>query len=262
METPALYGWFHILFLALVIVATFAAIRIFKNKDERSVSRMVTVVWIVLVVLELYKQINYTFSYEGGITSDYQWYAFPYQFCSTPLYVLPFIAFCRDGKLRDTAIAFMASFSLFAGLAVMLYPGDVFIETIGINIQTMVHHGSQVVLGIFFGVRYRERLNKLFFARGIIMYACVLAIALIMNVVVYHAFAANAIDETFNMFYISPYFDCTLPILSMIYPAVPYPVFLAIYIVGFSIAALAVISIVYGITKGVLKIYARSRKSA
>ena len=44
-------------------------------------------------------------------------------------------------------------------------------------------------------------------------------------------------DETFNMFYISPYFDCTLPILSEIYKQVPYIAFLGIYIVGFVLAA-------------------------
>jgi len=54
-------------------------------------------------------------------------------------------------------------------------------------------------------------------------------------------------DETFNMFYISWKFDCTLPVLSAIYPKVPYVVFLLLYIIGFSIAAAIVMSVAYGI---------------
>jgi hypothetical protein len=39
------------------------------------------------------------------------------------------------------------------------------------------------------------------------------------------------------MFFISPYFECTLPLLDTVYAAVPYPVFLAIYVFGFMIIA-------------------------
>lgn len=256
MQTPSLYGWFHIMFLVLVVGSIALLVKFFKNKSEKAVSRFVLIVWIVIVILEVYKQLVFTYSYgENGIVGDYQWYAFPFQFCSTPLYVLPFIAFLKDCRLRDAAIAFMASFSLFAGIAVMLYPGDVFMPTIGINIQTMIHHGSQVVLGVFFGVNYFKRFSIKYFSRGIVMYSVGVILAMIMNIVVYKIFVANGIDETFNMFYISPYFSCTLPVLSAIYPAVPYPVFLVIYIIGFTIAAAAVTSIVYFSTLGIKRLY-------
>jgi len=81
-----------------------------------------------------------------------------------------------------------------------------------------------------------------------------------LNIGVYHLFQHLGMDDTFNMYFISPYFDCTLPILSIIYPLVPYPLFLVMYILGFSlIAALmyyvqrAIIIKVTGITPHVLK---------
>jgi hypothetical protein len=52
------------------------------------------------------------------------------------------------------------------------------------------------------------------------------------------------------MFYISPYFPCTLPVFSSIYSAVPYPVFLLLYIAAFLIGG----GIVYGAAKGIEKL--------
>ena len=61
------------------------------------------------------------------------------------------------------------------------------------------------------------------------------------------------IDETFNMFYISRHFECSLPILSMIYPKVPYLVFFLIYTLGFILVAMLIYYIVVGIYKLVKK---------
>ena len=63
-------------------------------------------------------------------------------------------------------------------------------------------------------------------------------IALILNEVMYARFTAEGITHTsFNMFYISRHYDCSLPLLSAIYPKVPYPVFLLIYLLGFAVVA-------------------------
>ena len=115
----------------------------------------------------------------------------------------------------------------------MIYPGDVFIETIGINLQTMIHHGSQVVMGIFCLIHERKRLNFKYYTKGILVFLILLTIAVTSNIIVYNIFQKLSIDETFNMFYVGPYFPSTLPILSSIYPKVPYIVFLLLYTIGF-----------------------------
>jgi len=112
----------------------------------------------------------------------------------------------------------------------------------------MLHHGLQVVIGVLLVAHNRHHLSKRFFAWCMIVFSALASVALIMNIAMYHIFLANGIDETFNMFYISPYFNCTLPVLSDIYPKVPYPVFLIIYILGFALVS----AIVYAIEKGVV----------
>lgn len=239
METPALYGWFHLLFVALVVGATVLLCRTLRDADERTVRRLMLAVLAVMVTVEAYKQLVFSMEVEDGVAVwSYTFYAFPYQFCSTPIYVLPFAILLPEGRCRDAVIAYLSTFSLFGGLAVMVYPGDVFIETVGINLQTMIHHGLQVVLGIYLLVRYRSRPLHRRFLGAVLVFAILVGVALALNIGVYHALAAHYEEvPSFNMFYISPYFPCTLPLVSLIWAAVPYPVFLLIYLIGFSIAA-------------------------
>lgn len=252
MPEPGNYGWFHLMFVAFVIIATVLLCYFCRNCSEKTVKRIALISWIVMLVLEIYKQLVFSFEYENGVAKwDYQWYAFPYQLCSTPLYVLPFIAFARrgGGNLQDACMSYMSTFSLFGGLVVFLYPNDVFVSTIGINIQTMVHHGLQLVLGIFFLVYNRKKLNIKYFLKDIIVFLITFTVALIFNLV-FHTF----VNETFNMFYISPYFPCTLPLLEIVYANVPYVVFLLIYFIGFILAAFVVFLAQWGIVHLVNKI--------
>ena len=251
MEVPASYGGFHLACVATVIVLTALAILTLKNCSDRAMRVVTAAVWITILLLEIYKQIVFSvYLDEGGLSWDYSWYIFPFQFCSSPLYILPIIAFSHNEKLRGRCIAYMATFSLFAGLAVLCYPGDVFIETVGINYQTMVHHGSQVLMGILYAVRYRDRLNARFFLGGVGIFVPMVLIAMLLNVGAHYAFPIFGIDETFNMFYISPYTACTLPLLSTVYEMVPYPVFVCVYFFGFILCALIVFGVLRLCTKG------------
>lgn len=255
MTTPTSYGWFHILFILIVITATTLLCKFFRNSSDKVFRRIMLVSWILMVVLELYKQLNYSISFpDGTFTWDYQWYAFPYQFCSTPLFVLPFLAFMKQGKVRDFFEAYISSFSLFAGLVVFIYPNDVFIKTIGINIQTMVHHGLQIVLGIYCAVYNMKKLCFKYFLKAIPVFMSLLLIAVILNETV-GAYVKTVFDETFNMFYISRLFPCTLPLVSLFYPpTLPWFLFFLVYSIGFCVAGLVIFYIIIGIIKLVNKL--------
>ena len=104
----------------------------------------------------------------------------------------------------------------------------------------MIHHGLQIVLGIYCITYYRNSLNFKWWSKSIFVFAGLVATALLLNVIVYHVLQNMNIDETFNMFYISPYFECTLPVLSIFYGILPYIFFLLLYSIGFSLAALII----------------------
>ena len=150
MEAPVTLGAFHLSFVAAFIVLTALAVLLFKNCSDKTLRFITGFVWVVILLLEIYKQVVFCLYLEDGVFSwDYAWYIFPFQFCSSPLYIFPIIAFSSNEKLRQRCIAYMMTFSLFAGLAVFCYPNDVFVVTTGINYQTMIHHGFQLALGIF-----------------------------------------------------------------------------------------------------------------
>lgn len=245
MKTPTNYSLFHLIAVAAVVVLTIAVCFLMKNAKQKTFRIFVFVCWFVILLLEVYKQLVFSFSLtDNKAVWDFQWYAFPFQLCSVQLYLLPFVVFLKDGKIRNAIMAFLSLFSFFGGLVVFIYPNDVFVPMIGINIQTMVHHGLQVLLGIFFIVYNRKKLGIKYYLSSLIVFAVCLCVAMALNFIV-----PNFTEETFNMFYISPKFDCTLPVLSVIYPKVPYVVFLLLYIVGYSFIGLVFFLIFYAFAK-------------
>ena len=232
MKEPTSFGWYHLLCLAIVVAL--CAIVISKRKvfTPQRVRLALGIAAGLLLSLEVYKQFN--FSYNANKDSwGYQWYAFPFQFCSTPMYVMLVAAILKDGKIQHSLYAFLASYGFFAGAAVMFYPADVFIETIGINVQTMVHHGMMVVVGVFMYATGAVKISHRTILHALPAFGALVTLALTANIL-YGQFGDP--DQTFNMFFISPYYDCTLPVLSAIGEKVPYPVFLACYVFGFTAA--------------------------
>lgn len=250
MEEPQAFGWFHLMCWGLVIIITtllcLYAVK-HRNDQEKLVrfTRIVVLTYSILgIILEIYKQLNFSFNSTSGEWS-YQWYAFPFQFCSTPMYVGLIAGCCKEGGFQKFLYSYLATFALFAGLSVMFYPGDVFTRTIGINIQTMVCHGGMVVMGIYLWFSKQVKFEFKTILKALSVFCVLVTVALIMNVI----FNSTGNTATFNMFFISPYLPCTLPILNMVYKAVPYPIFLIIYIIGFTLAAFIMLLVAIGINR-------------
>lgn len=231
MTAPTSYGWFHILCLALVVVGCVIVFLKARNISDKQLDLVLLSVASALFLLEVYKQLNYSYDWESD-SWGYQWYAFPFQFCSTPMYVL-LLAGLTKGKFQEFLCSFLATFGLFAGLAVMVLPTTVFVETIGINIQTMLHHGLMIVIGVFMFVSGRSKLNYKTVFKGLSVFAILVVMAYIGNVL-FHKFGNG---ETFNMFFISPYHNSELILLQDIQNVVPHFIFVGAYFIGFTLAA-------------------------
>lgn len=245
-KEPRTFGFFHLISVLTTAFLTTILCNKCKNASEKTERRIALWVWITLLSFEVYKQFIYLFTLEENVLSlDYAWHGFPFQLCSAPLYTLPLIAFLPSGKLREAFTAFFGTFVLVGGIAVCIYPGNVFVETLGINLHTMVWHGSQVFLGIYFNFRRFSSEKppelKKYFLSALPIFLSFVAVALILNVGIYHYFTANGIEDTFNMFFISPYFECLFPVLDLIQAHTPYPVFLSSYILILSVFSLVVI---------------------
>ena len=259
MDRPPLYGTWHIVSIILTVALTVLLVKFFRNAKDSTMRTILFVGWVLMVVFEIAKQLNGAMNYDGyTVTWAYEWRWFPFQFCSTPMYTFPLVFLLKDCKFRRAIMAYIATFSLFAGIIVMVLPTSVFTSDIVINIQTMICHGLQVVLGVYMAAYNRHHLNKRFFGWCLIVFSAFASVAFVLNVTLGPALIEKGLTKEFNMFYISPLMNSDLPVLSAIYPKVPYPVYLIIYLFGFTLVA----ALVYAVEKGIVALTLRKNKRA
>ena len=90
MEVPQIFGWYHILWIGIVAVSLVALFFARKRYSEKQLKLVMAIYGIGSLVLELTKQIIWSFNYDavtGVVTWDYEWYAAPFQLCTTPIYI-------------------------------------------------------------------------------------------------------------------------------------------------------------------------------
>ncbi|MBE5804098.1 MAG: hypothetical protein E7316_06250 [Clostridiales bacterium] len=264
MERPELYGWYHLLWFVISFAAVWPLCVMYKRskQPEKHVRRVVFYTAVLVTVFELLHQINYNLVWrDGALQWDVQWYAFPFQFCTTPMYIGLLTGPFRKGRIHDSLCAYLATYAVFAGLCVMIYPGDVYTGTIITNVQTMICHGSMITIGIYLFYTGHVKLEYRTILKAIPVFAACISIAMLLNEIAYRS-GLLASGHTFNMFFISPYCEPSLPVYSIVQAYVPYPWCLIIYILAFSLAAFLVLLAAMGIGKLSAKRGARQTLSA
>lgn len=120
-------------------------------------------------------------------------------------------------------------------------------DTVGINVQTMVCHGSMLTVGIYlFGSGYVKAEHRTIL-RALPVFCVMVGIAMGLNEWAYRSGLLEQHD--FNMFYFSPYQNPHLPVYSNVQNAlgVANPLSFIVYVAGFTLAAYAVLLIAMGI---------------
>lgn len=103
MERPQPYGWFHIMFVVIMVVVTIAVSLLLRKKSDKTIRVVVLTYAAICLLFEVYKQLLFSYT-PATNTWDYQWYAFPFQFCSTPMYVALVAGLIKKRKSATIAI--------------------------------------------------------------------------------------------------------------------------------------------------------------
>lgn len=96
-----------------------------------------------------------------------------------------------------------------------------------INIQTFIHHGSQVILGVFIYVWNRKNISIKTVYRSLIAFAITAVIAILINLAFYPQFI--------NMFFINPTRITNLPVGKIVQEKAGYPVYLICFLLAVSL---------------------------
>lgn len=241
MKTPQAWGWFHLMWVGLIIVSIAFFYRSRKSGVRIDPDLVFGIYGFGSLLLELAKQLMWSVSIgeNGAVIWDYSWYAAPFQLCTTPMFICIALCFAKSERLRGIMMDYLAYMSFVNMLLVVLLPGSCFCEYVIVNIHTMYLHCGGLIVSAFILINrlVRVDMKALFSGYRVFLDFCAAAIYVDISFVQLGIVPSG---ETFNMFYISPYFDCTLPVLSSIFKAVPYPVFLLTYLLGFLMLSIPV----------------------
>ena len=248
MEEPEVISWFH--FIALIPIIALAIIipYFFKDAKEKTYKRILFIFWIVLLVLEVFKQLIKSFHYGDPSYWEYSTRDFPFSICSMVYYFIPIILLVnkeKHPKIVDAATGYMCFISLAMGILVCIYTKMATSTLIYINIQTFIHHGSQVILGVFIYVWNRKNITIKTVYRSLIAFAITAVIAILINLAFYPQFI--------NMFFINPTRITNLPVGSIIQEKAGYPVYLIVFLATIALATFLTYFIETSIYKAVTK---------
>lgn len=218
------YDWFYFMWIAIMLALCALAIY-FTLKDSEKTLRVCCIISAAAMWTgELYKQFVYTFAKNNP---SYEWYSFPFQFCSMPLYTYVLAAILKKGKIYDALSLFNGTYCLIAGFLVMIFPASVSSSMLGISIQSMLHHVLMVVTGVVALISYAKKVDLNLYLYSLLIFGITVTVAEILN------FLLPAVTgQKVNMFFIGPYIK--LPIFEPFINAFPYPVFVLLYVLVFS----------------------------
>ena len=239
-EQPRMYGVFHVVSLCIIFAVTLFAFLYRERLSEKFLAYSMLVFGIIMTVFEIYKQIVISYISETD-TWTYAWSIFPFQFCSTPIYItLIAFAMYKLGKTRlfKTFTVFLGTYSLIGATVVLFIgTGTVLNPIIGINVQTMLHHGIMFVLAamILFSDKIELTLKTVFDSFKLF---CVLVVmALVLNKV----FRGKT---DFDMFYIAEDSEFVYPFFKELFGGeLPHCVYVMGYVALFTLGVFIIVGI-------------------
>ena len=225
-ETPTMFGSAHIVALLLVAAANIAAGLLMRKLDEKRLLNTLHILGFVMLLAEVFKQwfcFTYVFHGEPNL-----WF-FPWQLCSMAMYCSFLVKFLK-GKTQMALLVFLATYSPLGGLVALILPYDMLRPQIALFIHSFAYHGlilTEAMIAVMI-LSKRSRTIKPAFLPATLLFLIMAAIAFIINTVS-HAVLADPNLEP-NMFYITPAYPSTQPILHDIAVKYGIPVEIVLYL--------------------------------
>ncbi len=214
MEVPKPYSFFHIAFSAIGLMIVICLAMVLSrwrciqsigsrhdNHDKNDSVYPMRILFLCgacLLVGELYKQL---FLYVVVNHGYYDWWYFPFQLCSTPMYlclVLPFMGNCP--RPRRVICTYLRDFCLLGGVMALLEPSGLLHAYWTLTLHGLLWHLLLIFLGLFSSFSGLASHGRGSYRGVLLLFGVFCLIALMINV---------ATKGRADMFYISPYYPVT-----------------------------------------------------
>ena len=195
MTPPAPWSAFHVMVsLSGLLIAGFLT-RFFARHYK---SHACLILWICGVLLgtgELYKQL---FLYEIVNHGRYDWWYFPFQLCSIPMYLclLPFLPGWK--QYASVCTSFLQDFGILGGIMALAVPPGLMHPYWTLTLHGFIWHFILIFIGLFCAISGTSDLCRRGFLRTLPLYFLCCLTALAINTAAGPASGAE-------MFYISPF---------------------------------------------------------
>ena len=165
-------------------------------------TRFLFICGIIIFLSEIWKQYCITFIINEH---HYDWWYFPFQLCSIPMYVCLLLPFVRE-KARDILLTFLKTFGLMGGIFTFFDTSGLHYPYAPLTAHSYLWHVLLIILGIVSGICQRKKecpKNKdtaRKFSGSAFIYLTCCALATAFNLAFYPY-------GNINMFYISPHYS-------------------------------------------------------
>lgn len=231
MTPPVLYGPFHLIAafggsaIAILAAWRFSSINNCNtnNRDNRrSFDQIMLVSGVILLIGELYKQLMNFYIVNNHA---YDWWIFPFQLCSLPLYLCPLLILIHNEKRHRILCTFLLDFNMMGAVATFIDPSGIFHPYWTLTLHGVLWHLMLIFVGFVIIFSRKADLTTKGFLRTLPLFTFFCLAAEVLNSIL-HRFSAA------NLFYISPWEMSTQLLFGDIDRTLGRPVGILLYILA------------------------------
>lgn len=112
---------------------------------------------ILMLLSELWKQWCLTYILNHG---QYNWWYFPFQLCSIPMYLCLVIPWIHTERLRGILITFLMNFGLLGGIFAFFDTSGMHYEYLPLTIHSYAWHILLITIGLFAGYQKKPMIRR------------------------------------------------------------------------------------------------------
>ena len=234
MDAPKLFGGFHIFAsLASAAAAMLLARAVLENKNNDT-ARILAVTGWILVLLEIWKQLFLFYIVNNGV---YDWWYFPFQLCSVPMYLC--ILLPLTGKrIRRTFMTFLGGYAFVSAVATLIYPEDILRSYTALTVHGFVWHGLLLFISLVVLHTGSADTSARGLLRASVLFAILCGIAVGINMLAEPIMQATpGLPHSWAaMFYLNPYHLSPQPLVGTIQKTAGIPAGLLLYSIAVAAA--------------------------